>query len=112
MKRNEPLQWPCPDENHPGVSTLYLDHSTWYRALEALDPRHAGKRFPTPSGKVEIFTDEIEEKLSAVGHGALPIYYTHPEVTGGQPSIEYSRELVTNPVNGHALTPKVKLGER
>ena len=29
-KRTEPLRWPCPTESHPGVSTLYLDHPTWY----------------------------------------------------------------------------------
>jgi anaerobic selenocysteine-containing dehydrogenase len=41
----------------------------------------------------------------------LPIFYTHPEVTGENASIEYSKEFVRNPVNPQALTPNVKLGE-
>jgi anaerobic selenocysteine-containing dehydrogenase len=107
----EPLRWPCPTEKHPGVSTLYLDHPSWYEAAEALNPANKGKRFLTPSGKIEIFTADIDKKLSAAGHAALPIFYTHPEVTGKNPSITYALELIDNPVNPGALTPKVKLGE-
>lgn len=36
--RAEPLRWPCHSEKHPGVSTLYLDHPSWYEAAEALCP--------------------------------------------------------------------------
>jgi anaerobic selenocysteine-containing dehydrogenase len=107
----EPLRWPCPTLAHPGVSTLYLDHPSWYEAAISLDPANAGKRFLTPSGKVEIFTEAIDAKLRTAGHGALPIFYTHPEVTGRNPTITYSRKLVTNPVNPQALTPLVSLGE-
>jgi anaerobic selenocysteine-containing dehydrogenase len=110
--RAEPLRWPCPSEKHPGVSTLYLDHPTWYEAAIALDPANKGKRFLTPSGKIEITTPELEKKLGVAGHSALPVFYTHPEVTGAHPSIEYTAELVTNPVNPQALTPKVQLGQR
>jgi anaerobic selenocysteine-containing dehydrogenase len=111
-KRSEPLRWPCPNEKHPGSSTLYLDHPTWYEAAEALDTKNKGKRFLTPSGKIEIFTADIDKKLAVAGHAALPIFYTHPEVTGQNPTIEYAAELVTNPVNPGAVTPKVKLGEK
>ena len=104
--RSTPLQWPCPDEKHPGVSTLYLDHPSWYRAAERLDSNHRGKRFLTPSGKVEIYTRDIEEKLATAGHQALPIFYTHPHVTGNHPTIQYENKFVTNPVNPSALTPK------
>jgi anaerobic selenocysteine-containing dehydrogenase len=109
-KRPEPLRWPCPTTKHPGVSTLYLDHPSWYEAAEALDPASKGKRFLTPSGKIEIYTPELDKKLAAAGHAALPSYYTHPEVTGRNPTIEYSKELIPNPVNPGALTPSVKLG--
>jgi anaerobic selenocysteine-containing dehydrogenase len=109
-KRAEPLRWPCPKETHPGVSTLYLDHPSWYAAAEALDAGFKGKRFLTPSGKVEIHTAALDKKLAEAGHAALPIFYTHPEVTGKNPSIEYLADLVTNPVNPQAKTPKVKLG--
>jgi anaerobic selenocysteine-containing dehydrogenase len=106
--RTEPLRWPCPSVRHPGVSTLYLDHRSWYEAATALG--HEGKRFLTPSGKVEVFTPELERKLRTAGHGALPIFYTHPELPGGLPTLRYSKELVANPVNPQALTPKVELG--
>jgi anaerobic selenocysteine-containing dehydrogenase len=109
-KRAEPLRWPCPTVKHPGVSTLYLDHPSWYEAAEALDPANKGKRFLTPSGKVEIYTPQMDKKLAVAGHAALPVFYTHPEVTGKHPSIEYLAELVDNPVNPGAVTPKVKLG--
>jgi anaerobic selenocysteine-containing dehydrogenase len=89
---------------------LYLDHPSWYNAAEAIDPANKGKRFLTPSGRVEIYTPDLDRKLASAGHAALPTFYTHPEVTGKNPSIEYTQELVRNPVNPHAVTPKVKLG--
>src|SRR5262249_38485816 len=109
-KRVEPLRWPCPSPTHPGVSTLYLDHPSWDAAAAALAPAHAGKRFLTPSRHVEIFTPEIERKLNVAGHNALPMFYTHPEVTGENASIKYAEDLIPNPVNPQALTPRVVLG--
>lgn len=111
-QRVEPLRWPCPSLNHPGVSTLYIDHASWYEAAASLDQANKGKRILTPSGKVEIYTPEIEQKLAGAGHAALPIFYTHPEVTGQNPTVEYADELVTNPVNPQAVTPRVSLGGR
>ncbi|MBE9103667.1 molybdopterin-dependent oxidoreductase [Nostoc cf. edaphicum LEGE 07299] len=110
-ERSEPLRWPCPTVAHPGVSTLYLDHPSWYQAAESLDVKNKGKRFLTPSGKVEIYTSQLQKQLTKAGHSALPIFYTHPEVTGRNPTIEYLAELVKNPVNPHALTHNVKLGK-
>jgi anaerobic selenocysteine-containing dehydrogenase len=109
-KRAEPLRWPCPTEKHPGVSTLYMDHPTWYEAAESLDKGNRGKRFLTPSGKVEITTPKLQAALAGAGHGALPIFYTHPEVTGKNPTIAYSDQLIDNPVNPGSLTPNVKIG--
>ncbi|RJQ77715.1 oxidoreductase [Pseudonocardiaceae bacterium YIM PH 21723] len=109
-KRAEPLRWPCPDQSHPGVSTLYLDHPSWYAAAKSLG--HTGKRFLTPSGKVEIFTPDLDRALAPSGHGALSVFYTHPEVTGDNPTIAYSDAFVTNPVNPQAVTHPVKLGVR
>ncbi len=130
-KRTEPLRWPCPTIAHPGVSTLYLDHPSWYEAAKGLALRNAEsasqdtgtqataalprqnkqRRFLTPSGLVEIYTPELENKLATAGHSALPIFYTHPEVTGKNPTIEYTKEFVPNPVNPQALTQKVRLGK-
>lgn len=128
-KRTEPLRWPCPTLDHPGVSTLYLDRPSWYEAAKGLALRNAEsasqdtgiqataalppgnkKRFLTPSGKVEIYTAELDKKLATAGHSALPIFYTHPEVTGKNPTIDYTKEFIKNPVNPQALTQKVKIG--
>ncbi|MFS1305022.1 molybdopterin-dependent oxidoreductase [Streptosporangium longisporum] len=108
--RAEPLRWPCPDTDHPGVSTLYLDHPSWYRAAESLDPANRGKRFLTASGKAEIYTPELESRLAPSGHHALPVFYTHPEVTGAHPTIAYEDRYITNPINPGALTRPVRLG--
>jgi formate dehydrogenase (coenzyme F420) alpha subunit len=105
-----PLRFPCPDEKHPGTSTLYLDHPEWYRALESLNPANKGKRFPTASGKVELFTPVLDAKLAVAGHSALPVFYTHPEIAGDQPSVVFTNELVANPVNPQAFTSKVNIG--
>ncbi|QDU59243.1 Formate dehydrogenase H [Planctomycetes bacterium Pan216] len=107
--RAEPLRWPCPSTDHPGVSTLYLDDPSWYDAAKQLSPDGSEKRFLTPSGKVEIFTPELEAKLTQVGHHALPRFYTHPEVTGMHPRSLHSRELVRNPINPRSLTPKSRV---
>lgn len=109
--RKEPLQWPCPDEAHPGVSTLYLDHPSWYKAAASLQSvTQTKKRFLTPSGKVELMTPAMQTKLAAAGHSALPVFFTHPEVTGKNESIEYSEKWVRNPLHPQAMTPLVKIG--
>ena len=108
--RAEPLRWPCPTEDHPGVSTLFLDHPSWYEAAASLSPDLRGKRFLTPSGKVEVTTPDLEARLATVGHSALPVFYTHPEVTGAHPTLRYETGFVTNPVNPQALTQRVTLG--
>jgi anaerobic selenocysteine-containing dehydrogenase len=107
-RRTEPLRWPCPTEAHPGVSTLYLDHPSWYAAAAALG--HRNKRFLTPSGKAELTTPALEQRQASAGHAALPTYYTHPEVTGQNPTVEYTRDMVTSPINPGAATPRVRLG--
>src|SRR5262249_45979790 len=63
----------------------------------------------TPSGKIEVFTADLEKNLSQAGHAALPVFYTHPEVTGRHPTIEYTSDLVRNPINPQAVTPNVKI---
>jgi len=113
-KRSEPLRWPCPTADHPGVSVLYLDHPSWYAAaaaLKGLPPGSPVGRFLTPSGKVELFTPELQQQLSAAGQSALPVFYTHPEVTGRHPTIEYTGALVRNPMNPQAITPVVRIGQ-
>ncbi|MER6914596.1 molybdopterin-dependent oxidoreductase [Streptomyces sp. NPDC000594] len=107
--RTEPLRWPCPTPRHPGVSALYRDHPSWYTAAESLGAAK-GRRFLTPSGKIEIHTEPLDRSLAEAGHAALPVFYTHPEVTGGHPTLAYGTGFVTNPVNPQAVTRPVRLG--
>jgi anaerobic selenocysteine-containing dehydrogenase len=104
----EPLRWPCPRADHPGTSTLYADHPSWAPVAEALG--HAGKRFFTPSGKIEIWTPALEQALAVAGHAALPPFYSHPEVKGGLPTVEHLAERVKNPLHPASLSPRVRLG--
>ena len=106
--RAEPLRWPCPSVDHPGVSTLYLEHASWRQAAEALG--HKGKRFLTPSGKIEVMTPALDALLGVAGHAALPPFYSHPETTGNLATVEHTREWVDNPINPGSLTPKATLG--
>ncbi len=108
-QRREPLRWPCPSHAHPGVSTLYLDHPSWYEASAELDAARQPKRFLTPSGKVEIFTPALDARLAPAGHSALPVFYTHPEVQGKNPVPEFEADFIQNPINPQALTHKIHL---
>jgi hypothetical protein len=56
-KRSEPLRWPGPTLDHPGVSVLYLDHPSWYAAataLKGLPPGSPVGRFLTPCGSSRV----------------------------------------------------------
>jgi anaerobic selenocysteine-containing dehydrogenase/Fe-S-cluster-containing dehydrogenase component len=66
------LRMPLPDERSPEIDTLYLEGSVYPG-----DP--SGKRIPTPSGKLEIWTPELEKKFNQLGLSALPEFYTEPE---------------------------------
>jgi len=78
------------EENAGTPSKCESNHPSWHRAAEALGQKK--KRFLTPSGQVELTTPELEKRLATAGHAALPSFYTHPEVTGRNPSIEYAQE--------------------
>ncbi|MFE7135252.1 molybdopterin-dependent oxidoreductase [Streptomyces sp. NPDC057638] len=110
--RREPLRWPCPAPGHPGVSTLYLDHPSWYEAAESLSPTHRGKRFLTPSGKVELVTAALEARLAPAGRGALPVFHTHPDVTGDHPVLRRGKGFVDNPLHPGVLTRPATVGPR
>ncbi len=57
------------------------------------------KKFPTKSGKIEIWTEKIEEKFKAYGLDAIPHYYTDPDVADlSENTISYHREkLIPSP---------------
>ncbi|MEX0343911.1 MAG: molybdopterin-dependent oxidoreductase [Rhizobiaceae bacterium] len=78
-----PYRWvraPLPSEEAEEVETLYLEDS------EAIGA--PGKRFPTPSGKLEFRTPEIENKFSKLGLPDLPQFFSEQEQLIDLPVLE------------------------
>lgn len=69
---NRCVRAPLADENDPEPGTLFLPGSVFFG-----DDR--GRRFPTESGKLEFYTEALDERFAAVGLSALPRFYTEPE---------------------------------
>jgi len=70
-----PHRWvrgPVASEDAPEIETLYLEGTT----APGAPPGH---RFPTPSGKLEFWTEAIDAKFGAVGMSALPEFYSERE---------------------------------
>ena len=72
--RRNPYNWargPLPTKGSEERETLFEEGSAYPG-----DSR--GRRFPTPSGKLEIWTPELEAKFNAIGLSALPEFYSEP----------------------------------
>lgn len=70
-----PYRWvrfPVASEDAPEQETLYLEGTTASGAPE-------GKRFPTPSGKLEFWTEAMEAKFATLGLTAAPVFYSERE---------------------------------
>ena len=73
--RNTPYRWvrtPVAAADDPEPGSLYLPGMTAFGQPQ-------GKRFPTPSGKLEFWTEALEQKFAAAGLSALPEFYSEPE---------------------------------
>jgi len=66
------LRMPLPDSHSPEIDTLYLEGSVYPGDKQ-------GRRIPTPSGKLELWTPDLEEKFNELGLSALPEFYSEPE---------------------------------
>ncbi|MBZ0096429.1 MAG: molybdopterin-dependent oxidoreductase [Sulfuricella sp.] len=124
-KSDNPIAWPCPgkdhpatkalrpeqlvDGEHPGTKVQFLDHPAW-KLLWANDKFPEGRRFPNDHNKIIIYTKEFDDKLKALGHSALPEYFTSPANPYGHRSPVYTDEYVVNPWRGK-LVRKVKWGK-
>ncbi len=77
--RATPRRWlrtPLVDEEAVEQETLYLE------------PGPDGKRFPTPGGRLEFWTPELEERFGRLGLSALPEFYSEREQRIDLPHIE------------------------
>ena len=81
---SKPWRWvrfPLETEEAEEQETLYLEGTTAAGSPE-------GHRFPTPSGKLEFFTPEMDAKFRALGLSALPEFYTDREQLIDLPYLE------------------------
>ncbi|MEE9256905.1 MAG: molybdopterin-dependent oxidoreductase, partial [bacterium] len=75
------VRYPVASEDAPEVETLYLEGTTAPGQPE-------GKRFPTPSGRLEFWTEALEDKFAVLGLSALPEFYSDPEQLIDMPYVE------------------------
>jgi anaerobic selenocysteine-containing dehydrogenase/Fe-S-cluster-containing hydrogenase component 2 len=66
------VRYPVASEDAPEQETLYLEGTTASGEPE-------GKRFPTPSGKLEFWTEALETKFRTLGLTAVPEFYSERE---------------------------------
>ena len=79
-----PYRWvrqPVASEDAAEIETLYLEGTSAPAAP-------AGHRFPTKSGKLEFWTEEMEAKFAALGLSALPEFYSEREQLIDLPYVE------------------------
>lgn len=75
------VRFPVATEDAPEIDTLYTEGTT---AVGQPD----GKRFPTPSGKLEFWTEEMDGKFCHMGLTALPEFYSEREQRIDLPYVE------------------------
>jgi anaerobic selenocysteine-containing dehydrogenase len=107
-KKDRALRGPMFSPDAPEGGTLYLNGTSF--------PGQDGKQFPTKSGKIEIWTEEVEKNFNVYGLGSLPEFYADPEIgqLEGIPYLEYldtdSDLGVRSPYQGNRIyAPRVKI---
>ncbi len=81
---DRPYRWvrfPVASEDAAEEETLYQEGSTAVGAPE-------GHRFPTPSGKLEFWTEDLERRFGVFGLTALPRFYGERESLYDVPFVE------------------------
>lgn len=79
-----PYRWvrqPVASEDALEIETLYLEGTT-------VPGGAPGRRFPTKSGKLEFWTEELEAKFNTLGMSALPEFYSEREQLVDLPYME------------------------
>lgn len=81
---DRPYRWvrfPVASEDAEEIETLYMEGTTAHGAP-------AGHRFPTPSGKLEFWTEDQEARFQKHGLTALPRFYSEREALIDMPYLE------------------------
>jgi anaerobic selenocysteine-containing dehydrogenase len=71
------IRFPVAREGVPQQDTLFLEGSP-------------GKRFPTPSGRLEFYTAAMEDKFRIIGLSALPEFYSEREQLLDMPYVQFT----------------------
>ncbi|MDP6351091.1 MAG: molybdopterin-dependent oxidoreductase [Alphaproteobacteria bacterium] len=82
------VRFPVASEDAPEVETLFLEGTT-------ATGQPAGKRFATASGKLEFWTEELEDKFQTLGLSALPEFYSEREQLVDLPYVELEGDDTT-----------------
>ena len=85
-----PYRWvraPVSSEDAEEIETLYTEGTTAHGAPQ-------GHRFPTTSGKLEFWTEALEEKFRVYGLSALPEFYSETETLINLPHLAYDAPRV------------------
>ena len=88
-----PSRWvrvPSASEDDPGIDTLYLPGTTAFG-------QPAGKRFATPSGKLEFHTPSLCERFAQMGLSPLPEFYSEAEGISPLPHVRQTANKVVSP---------------
>jgi len=101
-----PWRWvrtPLYTEDADEIETLYLEGTTAHGHPE-------GHRFPTPSGKLEFWTEALQTQYSALGLTAMPEFYADQEVLVDLPyvsRVSHNDQQIQHPfrVDGHFINP-------
>ncbi|MDI6756209.1 MAG: molybdopterin-dependent oxidoreductase, partial [Thermodesulfobacteriota bacterium] len=101
------LRMPLLDDRSEEIDTLYLKGSSY-------PGDRLGKRIPTPSGKLELWTEDLEKKFNELGMTALPEFYSEPDQLMNLPhlsrDIGAADSLRPSPFwNYSCLAPMVKI---
>ena len=92
-KANRCVRFPVATDSAEELTTLYQEGSTAFGQPE-------GTRLPTPSGKLEFWTDVLEKSFATMGLSALPEFYSEKEQLITLPHVEPSastEKLVVSP---------------
>ncbi|MBI4506057.1 MAG: molybdopterin-dependent oxidoreductase, partial [Chloroflexi bacterium] len=76
------LRGPLPSEDSPEVEKLFHEG-------QPFPGDSHGRRFPTPSGMIELWTPQLEAKFGQYGLSAFPEFYTEREQLVDLPHLEY-----------------------